>query len=125
MKLSKRLYPSALLRYGLEEYITISIAALIKLYALDFSSWFECLSSIFAIALIIVIVIVPFIIWKFLYKNHEHIQEEEFKRNFGTLTEGLQHRHKNAMLYNVNFTLRRLGLALLIVVVPEYNWLQT
>ena len=44
--LRRKLYPAALIRYGLEEYITYTIVVLIKLYALDFSTWFEFISSV-------------------------------------------------------------------------------
>ena len=124
-KLHRRLYPSALIRFGLEEYITITIVVLIKLYALDFSNWFESVSSIFALIAASFIALVPIMIWIFLYKNHDKVLESKFKKKYDTLFDGLQHRSKSAMLYCVNFTLRRISLALLIVVVPRYNWLQT
>ena len=79
----------------------------------------------FAIVLSILIVIVPIWIWKFLYDNHAMIEQIEFKKKYGSLTDGMQHREKKAMLFNVNFTLRRLGFAILIIVIPHYNWLQT
>ena len=71
--LRRRLWPSALLRYGLEEYITYTIVVLIKLYALDFSTWFESLSSVFAMVMAVLIVSVPVWLWIFLFKHHTHI----------------------------------------------------
>ena len=68
-------YPSCYFRFSLEEYLTISIVVLIKLYALDFSNWFEVLSSVFAMLLGIAVILAPFWIWYFLYKHHKQIKE--------------------------------------------------
>ena len=68
-----RLFPSFLIRFLIEEYLTICIVLLIKLYTLDFMNWFETTSSVFAISSALFIISLPVWIWKFLYKNHKLI----------------------------------------------------
>ena len=59
------------IRLFIEEYIVISMACLIKLYALDLTNYFEGFNSIFSIALLVIILGVPILVWRFLYKKHE------------------------------------------------------
>ena len=109
----------------LEEYLTITIVVLIKLYALDFSNWFEVLSSVLAIVLGVLVIFAPFWIWHFLYKHHVRMKEKKFVVKYGSLVDGLTHRKKTALLYGVIFILRRIFMALFIIVIPSLNWLQT
>ena len=114
------------IRLFIEEYLVISMAALIKLHALDFSNLFEFCSSIFAIILMLVILVFPVFTWKFLYKHHrkEDITEEKFKEKYGSLTPDLQVHDKEALLFQVTFMLRRVSLTLLIVSLSRWNWAQ-
>ena len=59
------------IRLFIEEYIVISMACMIKLFVLDLSNYFEGLSSIFSIMLLIIIIGVPIFVWRFLYKKHK------------------------------------------------------
>ena len=75
-KLKKIIFWNTILRFWLEEFLTISIANLIKLYALDFTNWYEFLMSASSIASMIMIIATPYIIYRFLKKNHEKIETE-------------------------------------------------
>ena len=119
------MYPSCILRFLLEEYLTITIAMLIKLYALDWSNWFESISSIFAIFLGFAVIVSPFMLWSFLYANHKKMRNAVFLRRYSSLVDGLTHRRISAILYGVIFIFRRMALALFIIVIPALNWLQT
>ena len=153
------MYPTASLRYCLEEYLTICIVTLIKLQSLDFSNWFETLSSTFAIVLGLGVLIFPFWIWINLYMKYQVVNSaleskmqqgrlrrfsvalgkliqqkasgkvdykyKTFKRRYKTLVDGITHRYKEAYLYSVIFVLRRTALAVIIIVIPGYAWLQT
>ena len=124
-KIKKIVVWNAFIRYWLLEYTTIAIASLLKLYALDFANWYEAAMSGGALAGIVAVAATPFLIGAFLYKKHEQVPTPEFAQKYGSLTADLQVHDKAAMLYHVAFTLRRAALAVLIVVVPHYNWLQT
>ena len=82
------------LRLFLEEYLLFAIAAFIKLFALDFTTKFERASSVFALLLTLLIVSAPFLIWSFLYKNHNRIRDKDFIEKYGTLTLELQLRER-------------------------------
>ena len=125
MKIKNIVVWNAIIRYWLEDYITISIASLIKLYALDFTNWYESIMSSSALASIVAVGATPFIIWIFLYKKFEEVSTPAFNQKYGSLTNGLNFNEKEPMLYHVAFTFRRLVLAILIVVIPHYSWLQT
>ena len=116
---------NAFIRYWLEEYLTICIASIIKLYGLDYTNWYEGSLSTAALMSLCAISLTPINIWVFLYRNYQLIRSEEFIRKYGSLTDGLQGYEKSAMLYHVAFTVRRIAFAILIVIVPHYNWLQT
>ena len=115
------------MRLYIEEYIAISIAGLLKLYALDFDNWFETVSSIFGIILILSAVVAPIIIWRVLYTKHEkdEVWSDEFVEKYGALHEGIQQRDKGALLFHVVFMIRRLTLALAIVAAANHNFYQT
>ena len=111
----------------MEEYLTICIVLLLKLCAIDFTNWFESTSSLFALMMVTLAISLPIWIWKFLSKHHQkiYLQDRKFRKLYGPFIDGQEHRRKMSTLYNVNFTLRRIGYAILIVMVPHYNWLQT
>ena len=77
-KMLKRLYSTTkkmvfwnhLIRFFTEEYIMITIACMIKLYAWDLSNTFEDISSIFAVLLLAMTIAFPIIATYFMWKQH-------------------------------------------------------
>ena len=65
--ISKGIIWNAYIRFYFEEYIAISLAGLLKVYSLDFSNWYETVSSIFAIICLASVLAAPVIIWRVLY----------------------------------------------------------
>ena len=61
------------IRLFIEEYLIITIAALIKMYALDFSTTFEAVSSCLAIVLMVTTILSPFVVRGFLYARFNMI----------------------------------------------------
>ena len=61
---------NACMRLFNEEYLTLSLACMIKVAALDFSNWYEAFSSVFAILLLLVAIVSPFVVTKWLWKMH-------------------------------------------------------
>ena len=59
------------IRFFLEEYIAFSIAGLLKMHSLDFSNWFESISSLFGIFMLILVIVAPILTKYVLYKKHE------------------------------------------------------
>ena len=66
-KVKKMLVYNSFIRLFNEEFITITLACMIKLYALNFSNWYESLSSAFAIVVIIFAIEFPIAATKFLW----------------------------------------------------------
>ena len=96
---------------------------MIKVYALDFSNWYEFLMSFSTVASLIMIIVTPIIMYRFLRRNNDKLETEEFVTTYGALTDDLRTQNKSALLYQPIFTLRRLAFAVIIVVVYFYNWL--
>ena len=115
---------NAYIRFFIEEYIAISIAGLLKVYSLDFNNWYETVSSIFAIILLILAIIAPIVVWKVLYKKHEEgkVWDEEFTEKYGAMHEGVQQKEKGALLFHVVFMIRRFTLACAIVMTTNKTY---
>ena len=73
IKIKKIVMWNAFIRYWLEEYLTICISSLIKLYALDFTNWYEASLSSSALFGIAAVTATPFVIWTFLYKKYDMV----------------------------------------------------
>ena len=69
--ISKSIFWNHFIRLFIEEYIIIAMAGIIKLFAFDLSNYFEIISSIFAVLIVMIVVITPIIVWRFLYKKHD------------------------------------------------------
>ena len=117
----------AFIRFFIEEYIAISIAGLLKMFSIDFTNWFEIMSSIYGIIALIIVIVAPFIVWRVLYRKHEQntVWDQEFYEKYGALHEGVQRHDKEALLFHVFFMIRRFTFACAIVVWPDKNFYQT
>ena len=126
INLKKRIWLNFVIRYMLEHYLVLVIAFMLATYSLDFSSNYLSLQSYFYIAVFLMIIACPFLIWKFLYRKFDEdcMLNPMFHEKFGTLVLDLQHRKKEAMLFNVFYMFRRIGMAFILVILPNLNWLQ-
>ena len=122
----KKIFWNYYIRLFIEEYIVISMACMIKLFALDISNYFERFSSIFTVLLLIVVLGFPVFVWRFLYKRHEQevLFDSTFNERWGSLTLDLALRYKSPLLFQVVFMGRRWLLAFIIVALPRWNWAQ-
>ena len=69
-KNNQEMYWNYYIRLLLECSIAISLACMVKMYALDFSNVFEGLSSLFAITMLLITIIFPIIATRCLWKLH-------------------------------------------------------
>ena len=66
-----------------------------------------------------------FILGFFYYKSDDDLRyDEQLKKRFGSLYEGLQLREKRGALFNFVFIFRRLIFAIIIVSFGKYPWFQ-
>ena len=108
----------------MEEYIVIALACLIKIYAFDVSTYYECISSLFAFSLLVITLVFPILAAKFLWAKHgsETLRNMTFKEKWGSLILDLQLRNKEALFFTTLFMVRRWLLALTIVALVPWNW---
>ena len=124
----KRLRWNAAFRLFNEEFITISLASLIKVYAFDLSNFFESFSSFFALLLLTSTILTPFFVTKWLWKMHakgfDRLLDEKHRQKWGSLTLDLYVRDKMALLFTLVFMVRRLVLAFIIVGLSRWSFFQ-
>ena len=84
------------LRYMLEHYLVAIIAAMLKLYDLDFTSTMDGCQSVISILAFTLVIVCPFLLWKFLYVMFEKgkIKDTDFQTKFGCLVLDLHYRYK-------------------------------
>lgn len=116
------MYWNMYIRLGIEEYQVISIACLIKLYALDFINIFESFSSIFGILGMALVIAAPLIIWRYMYRQWD---KGTSNSSTASLTEDLQSEDRGAVLFNVMFMARRVVIAFNIVALTNRGYFQT
>ena len=118
-------YPLRLLT---EEYMTISLACMIKVNALDYSNFYEALTSTFAILLLTLTIVSPFIITKWMWtiqaKCLDCLEDETFSKRWGAWKLDIRAEDKYALMFTLVFMLRRSALAMIIIGLPRLTWLQ-
>ena len=128
LKLKKKIFHNMLIRFFTEEYITLTLACLIKVYATDFSNFYEGGNTVFAYCILILTVLFPMIasvkLWKLHKRDWEVMNQDAFKAKWGALTLDLRVNDKFALLQTLAFMSRRWILAFIIVGLPRWNWLQ-
>ena len=81
--IKKKTFNSWFIRILEEEYITITLGCLIKIYAIDFTNAYEGVSSTFAIVLLLTTIAFPISVTIFLWKIHKEdpniMLEQAFK----------------------------------------------
>jgi hypothetical protein len=89
-------------------YLVFSIASYKNVLALKFDSFGDSFSSVLAVFMVGVCFITPLAFFIFLSKNFDKLDLESFKNRCFALYGGTDTKRKEAVVYNVNFTLRRL-----------------
>ena len=115
------------IRMYIEEYLFVTIACIIKLYVLDFTTVFESVSSVFAIVMAFTAIFFPLLTVRFLRNSYDddQIQSEEFNEKFGALTLDLKKKEKSALLFNAMFMARRFCYTLILISACEHSRIQT
>ena len=124
--IKKRIWMNMILRYMLEHYLLMVIAYMLKMTDLNFTNKMEGAMSTFSIALFLVIIAMPFIIWRFIYASFDEglIKDPAFHEKYGSLFLDLHRGQKHGLLFNVFYMLRRIAMAFIIIALPNMNWLQ-
>ena len=90
-KMKKRLFWSVAIRFVFESYLELVICVTIGLLNLEWSdeNFSIAYCSIFTAVFAVVVLIMPLLTSIFYYWNIDRIEEEVFKRRYGTLYDGL------------------------------------
>ena len=128
MRVKEHMCWNAAIRMMSEEYITVSLACMIKVYAYNFSNFYEAFSSTFAMCMLLALAMFPFLVTRWLWKLHAQsfliLSEKEFTKKYGSLTLDLYARNKGALAFNFVFMVRRLFLVFIIVGLPKWSYFQ-
>ena len=107
--MKKQLFWSMAIRFVFESYLELVICVTIGLLNLQWSSQNFSITycSIFNIVFAVIVLFMPLLTSIFYYINIERVNEEEFKRKYGTLYDGLQlddseDKRKSAIIYPNN-----------------------
>ena len=124
--IKQKMFWGVVIRYILENFIMLSVAYMIKLYALSFETITQALTSVFTVGVVILLIAIPLVTTHFLFVSldSEEIFTEKFTQRYGMWVLYVDTKRRLALLFNVVFMARRLVIAFLIVVLPNMNWLQ-
>ena len=124
-QIKQKIFWGVFIRYLLENFLSFSIAYSLKMYALDFSSTSGSLISIYSMVIVALFFASPFIVSSFLFKkfDDEVINSDEFRAKHGEWIKRVHGNSKISLLFNAIFMVRRIIMAILIVVLPNVNWL--
>ena len=122
----KKMFWSTFIRYLLENFLMLCVTNIIKCYALDWSSFKESATSFYALVLVSLLAACPFLARYFLYKSFDkgNINDEEFRVKYGEIIKHVHGNDKGCLLFNIFFMIRRILMAITIVMLPHMNWLQ-
>ena len=129
--MKKHLFWAVAIRFVFESYLELVICVTIGLLNLQWSSENFSITycSIFTIVFGVIVIILPLLTSIIYYCNIDRIEEEEFKRKYGTLYDGLQlddsaDKRKSALIYPFLFILRRLVFMVTVVWFDYFVWIQ-
>ena len=129
--MKKQLFWSMAIRFVFESYLELVICVTIGLLNLEWSSKNFSITycSIFNIIFAVIVLVMPILTSIFYYINIDRVDEEEFKRKYGTLYDGLQlddseDKRKSAIIYPFLFIVRRLVFMITVVWFDYFVWLQ-
>lgn len=89
-KLKNMVFFNPLIRYSFLSAVKLNIAAFIALRGKEGST----MNLVLAVTIIICLNLLPFFYSAFLYRNRSKLESEESKQKFGTLYDGLKHKHR-------------------------------
>ena len=89
-KIKRSMFWNGFIRLFNEEYITITLACMIKAYTLDFSNYYEAFLSAISIFGMVLAIVFPLLVTKFLWRLHamdpDIMKVDTFKFKWGELT---------------------------------------
>ena len=112
------------IRLLIETYLDNAIVNALKLKALMWHPWTECLSSLFAILIVAVLVIYPITSWIMMFKFKTRLNDEELENIFGTAYIEIRTSSNTALGYPSIFMIKRLLFTLFIFLVEDKRILQ-
>ena len=109
-------------RIGLETYLELSIVALLRLKQFNFDSYNEIYHSVFAGAILFLIVAYMLFSLAFLQARFKNLALPEYQERIGDLYLGIRVGDRYALLFPFFFMLRRILYAALLVNWSERNY---
>ena len=83
-----RLYYSVFLRLVIENYLLLCILTFIVFFKVAyFRNWKEILNTSLAIVILLVILVIPVILFRFIKKNRQKLSNEAFAEKYDSLYE--------------------------------------
>ena len=127
-KMKRQMFWNGFIRLFNEEYMTITLACMIKAYTLDFSNYYEAFLSAIALLGMVLSIVFPLIVTKFLWRLHamdpDIMRVDTFKFKWGELTQELQVKDRMSLIFTLYFMFRRLFIVFIIVGMPRISWFQ-
>lgn len=90
LKIWRAIFWNTIIRTLLETYLEMALANLIKMYAINDSSWFELLGSSYSIFILFVLSTFIFIVPILLYKKRNQLKTQDFTSKYGALMQELR-----------------------------------
>ena len=112
------------IRVLIETYLENAIVNTLKLKALIWHPWTECLSSLFAILIVVGLVIYPIASLILMLKFKTRLNDEAVKNRFGAAYEEIRTSSNTALGYPSIFMMKRLVFTLFIFLIEDKRIMQ-
>ena len=111
-----------IIRSTMETYLELCLVNMIRMYAINFSSWYEVFGSSYAILILTLLTLFSLLSPVFLLRRRDEFElnDETFIKKFGSLAQELNSEKQSAKFYAMCFMLRRLCLASILVYLPKH-----
>ena len=109
---------------SLELALEKAIHASIRLYVINYDTWWEGTSSGYAISELVFMALFAIFAPVFLYYKRDVLDTDAFKKRFGAMIDSMDTRRAGPRFHISLFFIRRLIFAAVIVFLPRYPWAQ-
>ena len=120
------IYWNFIIRSTMETYLGLCLVNMIRMFAINFSSWYEVIGSSYAILILTLLTLFGLLSPVFLFRRRDELELNDltFIKKFGSLVQELNPEKHSAKFYATCFMLRRLCLASIIIYLPKHPFAQ-